>query len=116
MESRTYSYMPMQKSTHPFSSQCARSDGYRVMGGYYDCCIYIISPCRQSPTSNGDIRTRLLDQSQRRFDLNTSPELRRFILGSHLRLRLVDYFTTSTTLQHQYFSIIEATIAARYNN
>ena len=32
MESRTYSYMPMQKSTHPFSSQCARSDGYRVMG------------------------------------------------------------------------------------
>ena len=76
-------------------------------------CTLIISPCRQLPTFNSDVRTRLLDQSQRRFGLNMSPELRRFILGSHLRLRLIDYFTTSTTLQHQYFSIQEITIAAR---
>ena len=80
------------------------------------CMYHLLILCfnyRQLPTFNGDVRTRLLDQSQRRFDLNTSPELRQFILGSHLRLRLVDYFTTSTTLQHQYFSILEITTAAR---
>ena len=106
-------YRPLKKFTHPFSLLCIYTYMYSKHGmtTIYNLCF--ISLDRQLPTFNGDVRTRLLDQSQRRFDLNTSPELRQFILGSHLRLRLVDYFTTSTTLQHQYFSILEITIAAR---
>lgn len=68
---------------------------------------------RQLPTASADVRTRLLDQDVRNFDLNTSPELRQFILASHLRLKLVDYFTDSTTAEHQYYSILETTVAAR---
>ena len=69
--------------------------------------------CSQSPTFNGNVRFRFIDQSTRNFDLNTSPEFRNFILASHLRLRLIDYFTESTSLQHRYYSIQELAVAAR---
>ena len=78
-------------------------------------CIYFLSlHFRQTPTFGVDVRTRLLDPQIRPFDLNSSPQLRSFILSSHLQLRLVDLFTENTTLQHQYYSILEITVAARY--
>jgi hypothetical protein len=40
-------------------------------------------------------------------------EFRTFILATHLRLRLVDYFTESTSLEHQYYAIQEIAVAAR---
>lgn len=73
-----------------------------------------MSPLRQTPTFNGDVRTLLLSSIVRNFDLDTSPELREFILASHLRLRLVDYFNESTTPLHRYYSILEVAVAARY--
>ena len=65
------------------------------------------------PTYGVDVRTRLLDPQTRPFDLNTSPELRNFILSSHLRLRLVDLFTENTSSGHEYYNILEITVAAR---
>ena len=75
--------------------------------------IYTFSLGRQLPTFNADVRTSLLNTFIRDFDLNTSPELREFILASHLRLRLIDYFNESTTPLHLYYSILEITVAAR---
>ena len=62
---------------------------------------------------NGNIRFRFVNQAVRNFALDTSPEFRDFVLASHLRLRLVDYFTTLTSLEHRYYSIQEIAVAAR---
>ena len=75
--------------------------------------IFDSPPIRQMPTYGVDVRTRLLDPQTRPFDLNTSPELRNFILSSHLRLRLVDLFTENTSSGHEYYNILEITVAAR---
>ena len=69
---------------------------------------------RQTPTFNGDVRTHFLNQARTsNVDLNTSPELRQFILASHFRLRFIDFFESSTTVAHRYYSILEATVVAR---
>ena len=75
--------------------------------------IFLSLPNSQTPTYGVDVRTRLLDPQTRPFDLNSSPELREFILSSHLQLRLVDLFTDNTSPQHQYYNILEITVAAR---
>jgi len=85
-------------------------DGQIVNADDANC---ITAASMQSPTFSADVRTRLLDPQTRRFDLNTSPELREFLLGSHLRLRLVDFFNESATPLHLYYSILEVTVAAR---
>lgn len=69
--------------------------------------------CSQLPTSNGNLRFRFINQATRNFNLDTSPEFRDFILASHLRLRLVDYFTQSTSVEHRYYAIQEISVAAR---
>lgn len=93
---------------------CLQCSAHTIYGSCGECML--CSPSlRQTPTFNADVRTRLLDQEVRPFDLNTSPDLREFILASHLRLRLVDFFVESTTLPHRYYSILEITVAARYS-
>ena len=68
--------------------------------------------CSQSPTNGVTARVRFLDGSRGQLDGNT--ELQNFILSDHIRLRMLDYFTGNTTIQHRYYSISEITIAARY--
>lgn len=51
----------------------------------------------------------------RNYDLE-APSAREFMLASHLRLRLFDYFNASTTLEHRYYAIQEIAIVARYIN
>ena len=79
---------------------------------YDKVSLYTLILCSQSPTFGVTARVRFLDGSRGQLDGNT--ELQNFILSDHIRLRMLDYFTGNTTIQHRYYSISEITIAARY--
>lgn len=54
-----------------------------------------------------------VDSRPESSDIDSSPKLREFILADHVRLNLVDFFTTNTTAKHRYYSISEIIVAGR---
>ncbi len=67
----------------------------------------------QIPTSGRTITIRFADGSRGLLN-SANTELLDFILADHIRLRLVDYFTTNTTSDHRYYALKDITVAARY--
>ena len=69
----------------------------------------------QSPVSNGLIGLDLFDPSRSgASSFNTNLEFRDFVSVNQIRLSFRNYFNSSTTDQHLYYSLSTLTVAARY--